>query len=85
MKELLIMSSIILKDDMESRGCSMILLEQYNTLSQHGSRNGSLMSSITQELLMEGQYNVETSLVSCCFETSKIPQYNGSSGKDANI
>jgi hypothetical protein len=34
------------------------------------------MSIITQELLMEEQYNIETSLVSCCFASSKIPQYN---------
>jgi hypothetical protein len=24
------------------------------------------------------QYTIETSLVSCCFASSKIPQYNGS-------
>jgi hypothetical protein len=42
------------------------------------------MSSITQELLIEEQYNIETSLVSYCVASSKIPQYNGS-GKDATI
>ena len=60
----------------------------------HGSCNCSLMSSILkellimssliQELLVQEQYNFETRLVSCCFASGKIPQYNGS-GKDATI
>jgi hypothetical protein len=43
-----------------------------------------IMGSIIQELLVKEQYNIETSLVSCYFASSKIPQYDGS-GKDATV
>jgi hypothetical protein len=58
--------------------------EQYTPISRHGSCNCSSMSSLMKELLIDEQYNIEASLVSSCFASSKLPQYNGS-GKDATI
>jgi hypothetical protein len=91
------MLQAVLQDDdfnQDDNDPTLLNFEQYNTsqgqgchymISRHGSRNCSMMSSIIfQDLLVKEQYNIETSLVSCCFASSKIPQYNGS-GKDANI